>query len=177
MTEELKVAVPQTMWGTDTHRHADRDDHRGHRAGRAGLERNDSRPVPPLTRGAATVQGGGISEGCPRPSGCAVPTNGPRLDILEVTRRCSSSGCRGAERGSSRPGVNLWGSRRSPPCKVGNLPVIPAGTRAPDPRAVAALEAVENSTPEQEIMAMLAQTSDKALEDTLGIARNRAPGP
>jgi tetratricopeptide (TPR) repeat protein len=55
----------------------------------------------------------------------------------------------------------------------GHLPVIPAGP-ALDPRVVAALEAVENSKPEGEIIAMLAQISDKALDDALGIARDRA---
>ena len=55
----------------------------------------------------------------------------------------------------------------------GHLPVIPAGP-ALDPRVVAALEAVENSKPEREIIAMLARISDKALDDALDIARDRA---
>jgi hypothetical protein len=53
------------------------------------------------------------------------------------------------------------------------LPAIPAGP-ALDPKVKAALEAVESGKPEPEIAALLAQVSDKALDETLGAARDRA---
>ncbi len=55
----------------------------------------------------------------------------------------------------------------------GDLPAIPAGP-APDPKVTAALAALEVSTAEPEIAALLAKTSDNALEDALGAARDRA---
>jgi hypothetical protein len=94
------------------------------------------------------------------------------LDILEATtdvHPLDAAALRKAHAPlESAPGQQTLGALQG-----GNLPVIHAGP-ALDPTVAAALEAVESSKPEREIAALLVQTSDRALDDALGIARDRA---
>jgi Domain of unknown function (DUF4337) len=57
--------------------------------------------------------------------------------------------------------------------QAGNLPAPPAGPGL-DPKVATALEAVENSKPERDVTALLAEISDKSLDDALDVVRDRA---
>ena len=171
MTEELKVAVPQTMWGRIlTATPIVMTIVATALAGLASSEMTRAQYRRSLAAQQQSKAGDQWSLfQAKRVRGANQRTT---LDILEVTadvHPLDAAALREVHPALESP----LGEQTLAALQGGNLPVIPAGP-ALDPRAVAALEAVENSTPEQEIMAMLAQTSDKALEDTLGIARNRA---
>jgi hypothetical protein len=94
------------------------------------------------------------------------------LDILEATSDVHSLDV-GALRKAHPALESAAGQRTLAALQGGDLPGIPAGPTL-DPKVMAALEAVENSKPEPEIAALLAQTSDKALDDALGAAKDRA---
>lgn len=94
------------------------------------------------------------------------------LDILEATsdvRPLDAVALRKADPALESPA----GQQALAALQGGGLPALPAGP-ALDPNVKAALDAVENGKPETEIALILAKVSDKALDDALGVARDRA---
>src|SRR5262249_3284438 len=94
------------------------------------------------------------------------------LDILEATSDVHALDAAALRK--AQPALESAAGPQAPGAlQGGDLPGILAGP-ALDPKVKAAMEAVENSKPEPEIAALLAQVSDKTLDEALSAAKDRA---